>query len=399
MMQSWFTEAKLGIFIHYGIYAVKGTAESWDFRLHRYTRYRPYMNQRKGFTASKYDPEAWAKLFKEAGARYAVLTTKHHDGFALFDSKYTDMTAVKESPAGRDLVAPYCDALRNQGLRVGLYFSHSDWTAPDYSAKTWHRARYLIDRYLKNEEKWKRFKQTHRAEITELLQNYGKVDLLWFDGYLERGAEDWEMKDLKDWLTEISPETVINARIGNYGDYATPEQQMPTVRTDKPWEYCMTINDNWGYRPSDEHFKSPEKIVRIFCEIVCMGGNLLLNIGPREDGTIPAEEEEVLRRLGKFNKANEKAIWGTSAYSSEIFNGGMTISADKKTLYCFQFGVPQASVPVFINSEIVESVSLVNGNKPLKYTADNNVLWVELAQDDFIEQTAVFSIKLKEELQ
>lgn len=399
MMQSWFPEAKLGIFIHYGIYAVKGTAESWEFRKNRLTLYRPYMRQKNGFTASKYDPESWAELFKEAGARYAVLTTKHHDGFALFDSKYSDLTAAKQSPAKRDLVAPYCDALRNKGLRVGLYFSHSDWSDPDYSAKTWHRARYFIDRYLQNEKKWKRFKVKHRKQITELLHNYGKIDLLWFDGYLERGADDWEMKSLKDWLTDLSPETVINARIGSYGDYDTPEQQIPTVKPDKPWEYCMTINDNWGYRQSDKHFKSPEKIVRIFCEIVSMGGNLLLNIGPKEDGTIPVEEEIVLKRLGAFNKANEEAIWGTKAFSGEAFNGGITISKDGKKLYCFQYGVPQSSVPVFIKPEDVESISLVSNNKQLTYSCSDTAVWVQLAHEDFIEGTAVFALKLRTPLE
>lgn len=398
MMQPWFKEAKLGIFIHYGIYSVKGTAESWYFRFSPLTRYRPYMKQIEGFTAKNYDPEYWAKLFKEAGAKYAVLTTKHHDGVALFDTKFSDLSVVKQSPAKRDLVAPYCDALRNNDLRVGLYFTQCDWSAKDYTAKNWHPVKYFIDTYLLNKKHWKMFKQFHRSQLTEILTNYGKIDLLWFDGDWERSQADWDMKGLKQWLTEKSPETVINSRIGSYGDYATPEQQMPTMRPDGPWEYCMTINNSWGYQPKDKNFKTPEQIVRIFSEIVSMGGNLLLDIGPKEDGTILPEQENVLRRLGEFARANEKAIWGTDTFEADVFSGGKTISRDGKTLYCFSYGATDKSIPVFVPSEKVTGVTLVNGEQSLDFSKDGDKIWVKLSPKNYIHDTAVFAVDFNEDI-
>lgn len=398
MMQPWFKEAKLGIFIHYGIYSVKGIAESWYFRFSPLTRYRPYMKQIKGFTAKNYDPEYWARLFKEAGAKYAVLTTKHHDGVALFDTKFSDLSVVKQSPAKRDLVAPYCDALRNNDLKVGLYFTQCDWSAKDYTAKTWHPIKYFIDTYLLNKKHWKMFKQFHRSQLSEILTNYGKIDLLWFDGDWERSQADWDMKGLKQWLTEKSPETVINSRIGSYGDYATPEQQMPTMRPDGPWEYCMTINNSWGYQPQDKNFKTPEQIIRIFSEIVSMGGNLLLDVGPKEDGTILPEQENVLRRLGEFTKANEKAIWGTDAFGKDVFSGGKTISHDGKTLYCFSYGATDKSIPVFVPSEKVTKVTLVNGEQNLDFSKDGNKIWVKLSPENYIYDTAVFAVDFNENI-
>lgn len=398
MMQPWFKEAKLGIFIHYGIYSVKGISESWYFRFSPLTRYKPYMKQIKGFTAKNYDPEYWAKLFKDAGAKYAVLTTKHHDGVALFDTKFSDLSVVKQSPAKRDLVAPYCDALRNNDLRVGLYFTQCDWSAKNYTAKNWHPVKYFIDTYLLNKKHWKMFKQFHRSQLTEILTNYGKIDLLWFDGDWERSQADWDMKGLKQWLTEKSPETVINSRIGSYGDYETPEQQMPTLRPDGPWEYCMTINNSWGYQPKDKNFKTPEQIVRIFSEIVSMGGNLLLDVGPKEDGTILPEQENVLRRLGEFARANEKAIWGTDTFDKDVFSGGKTISHDGKTLYCFSYGATDKNVPVFVPSENVTRVTLVNGEQNLDFSKDGDKIWVKLSPENYIYDTAVFAVDFNEDI-
>lgn len=392
MMQPWFEDAKLGIFIHYGIYSVQGTAESWYFRFNRHKLYKLYMEQIKGFTASKYDPEHWAELFKEAGARYSVLTTKHHDGVALFDTQVSDLSVVKKSPAGRDLIEPYCEALRNNGLKVGLYFTQCDWSHPDYSANSWMRARYVMDK-LTGEKKWKRFKVFHRAQLKELITKFSP-DLIWFDGDWERSQKSWDMKGLKDWLTELAPKTIINSRIGSYGDYATPEQQMPTVRPDGPWEYCMTINDSWGYQPKDKHFKSPEQIIRIFSEVVSMGGNLLLDVGPKEDGTILPEQENVLRELGKFTHANEEAIWGTKPVTDDIFDGGKTVGADGKALYLFQYGEAIESVPVFIDERNVESVSLLSDNSELEFVRDKGQIWVSLPENAYIHGTAVFKVNL-----
>lgn len=394
MMQPWFEDAKLGIFIHYGIYSVEGTAESWYFRFNRHKLYKPYMKQINGFTASKYDAEHWAELFKDAGARYAVLTTKHHDGVALFDTEFSDLSVVKKSPAKKDLIKPYCEALRKNDLKVGLYFTQCDWSHPDYTAKGWKPLQYWADR-LAGSKKWKRFKVFHRAQLKELITKFSP-DLIWFDGDWERSQKDWDMKGLKQWLTDLAPKTIINSRIGSYGDYETPEQQMPTVRPDRPWEYCMTINDSWGYQPKDKHFKSPEQIIRIFSEVVSMGGNLLLDVGPKEDGTILPEQENVLRELGNFTRANEAAIWGTKPLTDDIFDGGKTVSENGKAVYLFQYGEAVEPVPVFIDERNVESVSLLSDNSDLEFIRDKGQIWVKLPENAYIHGTAVFKVTLKE---
>ena len=211
-MQPWFPDAKLGIFIHYGIYAVDGVAESWSF-WNRSVPYDKYMAQLDGFTASKYDPEAWADLFERAGARYAVLTTKHHDGIALWDTDANDLSVVKKTPAGRDLIGPYVEALRHHGLKVGFYFSHLDWSHPDYasvyptrdSEEQTGTERYANrfsypERGKENPEAWARFLAFHRAQIHELNERYGPVDLWWFDGEWERDPEQFDMAGLRDEL-------------------------------------------------------------------------------------------------------------------------------------------------------------------------------------------------------
>lgn len=394
MMQPWFEDAKLGIFIHYGIYSVRGISESWYFRFNPLIKYKPYMKQIKSFKAEKYDADKWGELFAAAGAKYAVLTTKHHDGVALFDTKQSDLSVVKSAPCGRDLVAPYCDALRKNGLRVGLYFTQCDWSHPDYSAKNWHPLRYWIDKTFLKEKKWNNFKKFHREQLKEILGNYGQVDLLWFDGDWERSQKEWDMKGLKEWLTKLSPKTVINSRIGSYGDYATPEQQMPTVRPDGPWEYCMTINDSWGYQPKDKHFKSPEQIIRIFSNVVCMGGNLLLAVGPKADGTILPEQENVLRELGKFTHANEKAIWGTKGVASDAFYGGITVSQDGKTMYCYQYGETDSKVPLFIDEKYIDEVSVVSNGEKVEFDRDGDKIWMTIPKNAFIHSCAVVEVKL-----
>lgn len=395
MMQPWFEEAKLGIFIHYGIYSVNGVPESWYFRYDALRKYKPYMKQLNGFTASKYDPEAWAKLFHEAGARYAVLTTKHHDGVALFDTKQCSMSVVKKTPAGRDLVAPYCDALRKEGLRVGLYFTQCDWANPEYSCKDWRPVQYAYDKFFNKGRDFEHFKAFHRAQLKELLTNYGQVDLLWFDGDWERSQEDWDMKGLRAYLDNLSPKTVINSRIGSYGDYATPEQQIPCAKPEGPWEYCMTINDSWGWQPQDNHYKTAGQIIRIFTEVITMGGNLLLDVGPKEDGTIDPRAQEALRGLGKFTKSNEKAIWGTDGFSNGMFLGGSTISKDKKTLYFFQFEPLHGPTMIERLGQKIKKISLVASGEKLCYKQQGDTVWVDVPKDAFDENIAVLAVELE----
>ena len=335
----WFADAKLGIFIHWGIYAVNGIDESWSF-YNGYLPYDDYMKQLKGFTAAQYDPAAWARLIRESGARYAVLTSKHHDGVALWDTRQSGLSVVKQTPAARDLIAPFCDALRAQDLKVGLYFSHLDWSHPDYP----HFTR-TEDRYETDSVRWDRFLKFHRAQIEELATRF-RPDLFWFDGDWDYSAEKWRAKELRGEIAQWLPLSIVNSRINGYGDYDTPEQGVPIAPPrSRWWELCMTMNDAWGYQGNDRNYKTPNQIIRILVDCISMGGNLLLDIGPKEDGTIAREQADILRELGRWTKKHREAIYGTVAgIPKDYFYGPSALSKDRSTLFLFLDGRPAGPI-------------------------------------------------------
>ncbi len=326
----WFADAKLGIFIHWGIYAVNGIDESWAF-YNELIGYDDYMKQLDGFTASSYDPDAWVRLIRESGARYAVLTSKHHDGVALWDTKLSRLNTVDSTPAGRDLVKPFVKELRRTGLKVGLYYSLLDWSHPDYPNLT-----KTVKRYTDDQERWQRFMQFNLGQIAELQKEF-KPDLWWFDGDWEQSAEKWGAEGIRKTILERNPSAIINSRLAGYGDYGTPEQGLPSDRpADKYWELCMTINDSWGYQGNDRNYKSPSQVVRIFAGCIGMGGNMLLDIGPKADGTIPEEQVEVLKEMGRWTSKHKQAIYGTVAGLPDgLFAGPSTMSRDSTMLYLF----------------------------------------------------------------
>jgi len=335
----WFADAKLGIFIHWGIYAVNGIDESWSF-YNGYLTYDDYMKQLKGFTAAHYDPDAWARLIRESGARYAVLTGKHHDGVALWDTRQSDLSVVKQTPAARDLVAPFCDALRKQDLKVGLYFSHLDWSHPDYPHFTRTENRYASDSV-----RWNRFLKFQRAQIEELATRF-HPDLFWFDGDWDYSADQWRAHELRGEIAQWLPRGIVNSRINGYGDYDTPEQGVPITRpASRWWELCMTMNDAWGYQGNDRNYKTPNQIIRILVDCISMGGNLLLDIGPKEDGSIAAEQANILRELGRWTGKHREAIYGTVAgIPKDYFYGPSALSKDRSTLFLFLDGRPAGPI-------------------------------------------------------
>jgi alpha-L-fucosidase len=336
----WFADAKFGIFIHWGIYAVDGITESWSF-FDGYISYADYMKQAKGFTASHYDPQAWADLIKASGAKYAVLTSKHHDGMALWDTKQ-GLNVVKDTPAHRDLVAPFAKALRKDGLKVGLYFSLIDWSSPLYPAFTHDQTRYQVK---DDPSRWQRFVTYYQDQVHDLTRRF-RPDLYWFDGGWEHTAEEWHAEVLHDWIRAHNPDAIINGRLPGFGDYGTPEQGVPITRPpDKYWELCLTMNNSWGWQPNDHHFKTPYEIIRILSDTLDMGGNLLLDIGPRADGTIPKTEADTLRQVGRWVTKNQEAIYGSRAgIPHDYYLGDSTLSKDHKTLYLFVDGKPGGAV-------------------------------------------------------
>jgi len=381
----WFRDAKLGIFIHWGYSAVNGTEISWPL-WHGQTSHADYLAQAEGFTAARYDPAAWARLFKETGARYAVLTSKHHDGVAMWETKQSRLNVVEKTPAARDLVGPYCSAMRDAGLKVGLYFSLCDWSHPDYevpfSRANSPSGEYVTEDYPQKEEEelpsWERFLSYCRAQMRELHELY-RPDLWWLDGDWEHSAEEWKAADLRDSLRSWNPGVLINSRLRGYGDYRTPEQDPPLSPPEPPWELCMTMNDTWAYRPSDTSYKSSREIVRIFVECLGGGGNLLLNVGPKPDGTIPEEQVDRLEDLGRWIRKHEEAVYSTVAgLPAGYFYGPSAVADDSLTVYLYLFDIPREFVALKGLRTPVKRIRVVGKEESLNWFVRDSMPWNDI---------------------
>ncbi|HWB53863.1 MAG TPA: alpha-L-fucosidase, partial [Tepidisphaeraceae bacterium] len=302
----WFREARFGIFIHWGVYSVPARGE-W-YMNNAKVPVATYKAFSKAFTAAKYDPQAWAQLFANAGAKYIVITAKHHDGFTLYDSKFSDWNAVKASPAGRDLLEPLADAVRARGIKFGVYYSQSqDWVNPGGgkgNTQPWDDVQKEgdFDEYLKN---------IALPQIHEILDKYHPAYLFFDTEYSMTPERALPIFD----LVTAYPDIVMNNRLGGgvLGDTATPEQRIATDPLGRGFEVCMTINKSWGYNANDTQWKSAQELIRNLSDISSKGGNYLLDVGPMADGTIPQPEVDRLLAIGKWLKINGSAIYGTEA--------------------------------------------------------------------------------------
>ncbi len=287
----------------------------------------------EAFNPVDYDPKAWAKAAKEAGMKYVVLTAKHHDGFCLFDSKYTEFklanTAIK-----RDLIAEYVEALREEGLKVGLYFSLIDWHHPDYPKyNDWHHPMSVVEAYKDEVIDFDNYLNYMHNQVEELVTNYGKLDILWFDfSYGEMTGEKWRAEELMAMVRQYQPDVVIDNRLetsgeafgsivsenpSNYsGDFFSPEQLLPPegIKNNAgqpiPWELCITMNNNWGYNPMDKVYKSSKTLIRKLVECVRKNGNMLLNVGPDAKGKMNQESLRILSEFHLWMTDNRESIYG-----------------------------------------------------------------------------------------
>jgi alpha-L-fucosidase len=257
-----------------------------------------YQSTAATFDPTAYDPREWARLAREAGAEYAVLTAKHHDGYAMFRTGLSDFS-IKGSGLDRDIVGEFVEAFRNADLRVGLYFSLADWHHPDYPPFTDADRPYIPPNWPRpTPEQWGRYTEFLFGQVRELLTNYGRIDLLWFDGQWERTPDQWRAAELGAMARKLQPYIVINDRLPGAGDYDTPEQFVPSVAPERPWEVCLTMNDSWGYNPPDTSYKSSQNLVRR--SGVAGKGGRLLNLSPRGDGTLaPVQVDARGRRLAE----------------------------------------------------------------------------------------------------
>ena len=393
----WFEEAKLGIFIHWGIYAVNGIDESWSF-FNEYLSYDDYMKQLKGFTAENYNPEKWAKLISQSGAKYAVLTSKHHDGVALWDTDCSELSMPKKSATKKDLVAPFVKALRKEKLKVGLYYSLLDWSHPDYPNKTRTEKRYSEDSL-----RWERFLKFNFCQLEELSTEF-KPDLLWFDGDWEQSAEKWRAKELSTALRGWNKDVIINSRIQGYGDYATPEQGLPITKpSSKYWELCMTMNDSWGFQPNDLNYKTSNQVIRILVDCISKGGNLLLDIGPKADGSIPEEQVSILKDLGRWTSKHSEAIYGSRAgIPLEHYYGPTTLNKEGNILYVFVPHKPNGPIMLKgIKNKINRMYVVGNGTKlnwdvkMKQYWSDvPGIIYVDVPEKTLDKEVTVIAILL-----
>tara|TARA_B100001146_G_C16195627_1_gene441506 strand:- start:525 stop:1871 length:1347 start_codon:yes stop_codon:yes gene_type:complete len=368
----WFKDAKLGIFIHWGLYSVNGIDESWSF-YNGYISHNDYVKQTKGFAAKNYHPEEWVELIKNSGAKYTVITSKHHEGFALWNSKYGDFNSVESAAAKKDVLTPFVEEVRKEGLKLGIYYSLPDWSYADYTHFTRDSIRYKANEQPK---RWNKFLNLYQGQLKELSDNYNP-DLYWFDGDWEHSSEEWQVPKVKSMLLERNPNAIINSRLKEDGDYDTPEQGMPITRPTNPyWELCMTMNNSWGYQKNDHDYKTTDQIIGIFTDVISNGGNLLLDIGPKGDGTIPQEQVEILEGLGRWTHKHKEAIYETVAgIQKEHFYGATTLSKDRRTLYLFVKGNANGEIVLRGLKNNINRIYVVGEGTKLSHQEVGKVYW------------------------
>lgn len=321
----WFTQARLGMFVHWGLYSLAARHE-WVMQREEIPveTYRKYFEH---FDPDLYDPQEWAAAAKGAGMKYVVLTTKHHDGFCLWDSALTDYKATN-TPYGKDLLEPYVQALRDSGLKVGFYHSVIDWHHPEFPIDGVHVERNNPQAAELNRTRdIAKYREYLHGQVRELLSNYGQIDYLFFDysypndggsQFPGKGRADWGSADLVAMVRELQPGIIVNDRLDFPGDFVTPEQYQPAgaLRSgDKlvPWEACQTLNGSWGYDRDNLDYKSPDLLVRMLIDGVSKGGNLLLNVGPTARGEIDARAKDSLAEMGEWMRVHGRSIYGAEA--------------------------------------------------------------------------------------
>lgn len=345
-------DLKFGVLMHWGIYSVPGIVESWSIcdenwitrdTTMTYQQYKDwYWGLADKFNPVKFNPQQWAEVFKDAGMKYMIFTTKHHDGFCMFDSHYTDYSiahhAFRDNPR-RDVLRYVLDAFREQNFMIGEYFSKPDWHSQDYwwdvyPTKRGRNVNYDIKRWP---WRWASFRNFVYNQMEELLTRYGKVDILWLDGgwVCKENHQDIDMPRIARMARSHQPGLIMVDRTihGPYENYQTPERTIPETQLTFPWESCITLSNDWGWVPRPT-WKSPQKVINMLVEIVAKGGNLVLGVGPTPEGLIQPEAVERLHQIGQWLRSNGRAIYGTTI--TPHYNDGQlwfTASKDGRHLY------------------------------------------------------------------
>ncbi|MBC7365045.1 MAG: alpha-L-fucosidase [Candidatus Aminicenantes bacterium] len=394
----WFQEARFGLFIHWGVYSQIGR-EEWAREL-LHIPWKEYQKYARSFNPVNYQPEEWVKLAKEAGVRYIVITSKHHDGFCLFDSAYTE-NDVMGARIKRDLLGELVQACRKENLPIGFYYSIMDWYHPDYlPRRSWEKDRPAAG------ADFKRYVAYMKNQLRELVEKYQPV-IMWFDGEWEHKNEDYDALGIGQMLRQLKPDILINDRLFNrapgLGDFGTPENYVPAtgLRNEdgslRAWEVCMTMNFNgWGYNHYETEFRNAPQLIRQLIEIASKGGNFLLNIGPRPVGTIQPEFVERLRQIGAWLKVNGEAIYGCqpSIFEKLPFFGRCTTKGNK--LYIHVMGWPQDKkllLPGLKNK--VQKVYFLANQQKLNYGRKGNDLLIKLPEEPIDSVATVVVVEVE----
>ena len=391
---NWFETARLGMFVHWSHSSQCGYELSWPlvggvFSL-PYCQDVPvadYHRTAQTFNPTEYNPQTWAHLAKRLGMQYVILTAKHHDGFSLFHTQQSDFS-IEYAPYKKDIVREFVEAMRAEGLRIGLYFSLIDWHYPDYPAFTEADKPYQFGKFRQpTNSQWERYLEFMFAQVKELLSNYGKIDLLWFDGGWERKTEQWQARQLHEMIRSLQPHLLINDRLPGFGDFDTCEQFIPPQPPQRTWEACLTLNESWGYNPKDTQFKSARQLIHTLCEVAGKGGNLLLNVSPTGNGPIQSEQLDLLQFVEAWMAVHAQSIVGTlPGLEPWQFYGPSTRRGNR--FYLFLLMKPYDSVTVRgVPIKRIQAVSLIAGRESLQYSTRCAIVDSMLSADPLGELT------------
>ncbi len=384
----WFVNDRFGMFIHFGLYALPARHEWIQCReCIQPEDYKKYFDR---FDPDLFDAKEWAKKAKAAGMKYAVLTTKHHEGFCLFDSKYTDYK-ITNTPFGRDLVKEFVEAFRAEGLKIGFYYSLLDWHHPEFTIDRLHPMRIRPEAMELNKNRdMTKYAEYMRNQVAELLSNYGKIDILWFDfSYTDedwkadpnfphgKGKNDWESEKLIATARALQPEIIIDNRADIEQDLWTPEQfqveeWIKHHETGElvTWEACQTFSGSWGYYRDEHTWKSPEQLIALLIKSVALGGNLLMNVGPTARGCFDHRADSALEAYAKWMKYNSRSIYGCTMAEPEFTapNGcRLTQSEDGKRLYIHLIEYPYQTLQMPCLAGKIEYAQFLHDASEVKY--------------------------------
>ena len=356
----WWQEARFGMFIHWGVYSIPGRGEWLMYQEH--VPISEYASLADQFNPRDFNPKEWVAKAKEAGMKYVVLTTRHHDGFCLFDSKVSEFTSVKTG-AKRDLVKEFADACHEAGMRMGFYYSLMDWHFPGV----------LPMGVSVSEPTMKLIADQAYAQVKELLSNYGKVDILWFDGCTPNDPIRWQSQKILDMARKLQPDILINDRAALPGDFSTPENVV--TAQPRPWESCFCMNRTWGYARYDRNYKPVHELLRLLASCSSQSGNFLLNVSPDGEGVIPVEQAEILSNMGKWMKINGKALYGAGPSPVGAPNLGMATRVKDKVYLLIQRW-PGSTVPIAWCGSKVKSACLLATGQYARIEQKGDRVWL-----------------------